>query len=78
MFLMIKIFLKLLFLPFLYIFYFLSGIIPRNKNIIIFGCWEGNQIRGNCLILFNYMIKQNHKFKIFWLTKNKKGFFIDD
>ena len=63
--------LKSFFLPFLYFFYFLSGIIPRNKNIIVFGCWEGNQIRGNSLILFNYILKKNLQFQIFWLTKNK-------
>ncbi len=47
-------------------------LIPRNKNIWIFGAWNGQRFSDNSRYLFEY-VKENHpKVKPIWITRNKK------
>ena len=50
---------------------FLSLIIPRSKNIIVFGSRDGKRFADNSRYLFVYLNKFTNK-KIIWLTKSNK------
>tara|TARA_Y100000590_G_scaffold450526_1_gene590351 strand:+ start:2056 stop:3279 length:1224 start_codon:yes stop_codon:yes gene_type:complete len=52
--------------------HYLTKIIPKQKNLILFGSWEGYQLRGNVKHLFIYMLKNEKRFECIWITKNKK------
>ncbi len=56
----------LLFLP----FWWLQLLVPRKKNIWIFGAWYGNRFSDNSKYLYLY-VKRNHpNIKAVWLTKD--------
>ncbi|WNH13976.1 CDP-glycerol glycerophosphotransferase family protein [Thalassobellus suaedae] len=56
----------LLFLP----FWWLQLLIPRNKNIWVFGAWYGHRFSDNSKYLYLY-IKENHpEIKAIWLTRD--------
>ena len=50
-----------------------AGIIPKKKNLWLFGAWEGQLYADNAKYMFEYvnMIAKG-KIKAVWLTKNKK------
>ena len=51
--------------------YWLSIVIPRNKNIWIFGAWFGQKYADNCKTLFEFVLKNDKQIRAIWLTKNK-------
>lgn len=52
------------------IFYWLACVIPKNKNIWIFGAWFGDKYADNSRYLFEY-INQNHpEIRAVWITDN--------
>jgi CDP-glycerol glycerophosphotransferase (TagB/SpsB family) len=53
-----------------FLFYFTSGLFPRNNKIIIFGCWNGKSFRGNSKYLYLYIRDNYPDVKSVWLTKN--------
>lgn len=55
----------------LHFLYFLSGFYPRNKNIWIFGGWNGKYFRGNSKYLFSYILEKYPDIEIIWLTKDE-------
>jgi CDP-glycerol glycerophosphotransferase (TagB/SpsB family) len=67
---LLKYLFKLLFHPFLFVAYFFSYIVPRNKKIWVFGCWNGKKFADNAKYLFLF---SQHKKNILpnWITKNK-------
>ena len=64
----VKLILGILFLP----FWWLELLIPRNKQIILFGAWSGNKYSDNSKALFEYILKNEPKLKVYWITKDKK------
>ena len=63
----LKYFLYTCFLP----FWWLQTLIPRKKNIWIFGAWNGDRFADNSKYFFNY-VKNNHpEITPIWLTKNR-------
>jgi len=51
--------------------YWLSYIIPKDKNLWIFGAWFGEKYADNSKYLFEYINKNHSEIKAIWLTKNK-------
>ena len=56
-----------LFIP----FWWLQLLIPRNKNLWIFGAWFGEKYSDNAKVLFEYVKTNNPEIKAFWLTSDK-------
>ncbi len=59
-----------LFIP----FWWIQKMIPRNKNIWVFGAWYGEKYADNSKVIFEYIIKNNPEIKVIWLTKNNNVF----
>ena len=56
----------------MFIIYFFSGFVKKNKKKWGFGAWEGKEFRGNTRHLYNY-VRENHKeIEIFWVSKSKR------
>ena len=72
-FFLIKLFFRALIKIPLHIFYLFAFFFPRNFNTWSIGAWEGEQFRGSCKYLYEY-IKNENKIDIFWITKNKNLF----
>ena len=49
-----------------------AGIVPKDKKLILFSAWFGEDYIDNSKYLFEYMLKHNSTYKIFWYTKNKE------
>lgn len=47
-------------------------IVPKNKNIWIFGAWFGDKYADNSKYLFEYMRKNHPEIRIVWLTRNNE------
>jgi CDP-glycerol glycerophosphotransferase (TagB/SpsB family) len=65
---LIKLFIYIINLP----LYFISLLIPKNKNIWIFGAWFGKNCSDNTKYLFEYINKNCPYIKPIWLSKNSK------
>jgi CDP-glycerol glycerophosphotransferase (TagB/SpsB family) len=65
----LNIFISLCLLP----IYWLSYLIPKKKNLIVFGGSRGKHIADNASYLFNYMkqVEKRYHVKVIWLTKDK-------
>ena len=63
----IKLILAFLFLP----FWWLQRLIPRDKNIFVFGSWNGEKYSDNSKALFEYILMNENEIKPYWITKNK-------
>jgi CDP-glycerol glycerophosphotransferase len=57
-----------LFIP----FWWFQLLIPRNKNLWIFGGWFGEKYSDNAKVLFEYVKTNNPEIKALWLTRDKK------
>lgn len=64
---LVKYFGYTLFLP----FWWLQLLIPRNKNIWIFGAWYGKKFSDNSKYLFQYIRDHDPSIQVIWLTRNK-------
>ena len=49
--------------------YWISKLIPKNKNIWIFGAWFGDKYADNSKYLFEYVNKNHPEIRAIWLTK---------
>ncbi len=56
----------ILFLP----FWALQKLIPRKKNVWIFGAWYGTRYSDNSKALYLYVVKNHPNIKAIWLTRN--------
>jgi len=54
------------------ILYLLSLIIPRRKNLWIFGAWFGERYSDNPRALFEYVNNNNPEIEAIWLTRNRE------
>lgn len=55
----------------LHVFYLASGFVPRNRHNWLFGCWNGQQYRGNSKYLFDYVRENYPAINAAWITKNR-------
>jgi len=51
--------------------WWLQILVPRNKNIWVFGVWYGQRYSDNSMYLFEYVTKHDSTIKAIWVTKNK-------
>lgn len=54
--------------------YWLSHIIPKDKNLWVFGAWFGERYADNSKYLFEYVNKNHPEIKVVWLTRNKNTY----
>lgn len=57
---------------FKHIFYFLSMLIPRRKDIWVFGSWDGERFIDNAKYMFLYVANNHKEVTPIWLSKNKE------
>ena len=50
--------------------WWLERLIPRNKNIWIFGAWYGQKYSDNSKWLYEYVLENEREIKAVWITKN--------
>ncbi len=55
-----------------FFFYLISFIVPKKRNLWIFGAWEGMKYSDNSKYLFEYINKHDKKIICIWLAKNKR------
>lgn len=51
----------------------LTGLIPKDKNLILFSAWFGERYADSSMYQFEYMLKHTN-YRLFWYTKNKELF----
>lgn len=51
---------------------FFSVIVPRKKNVWVFGAWRGHRYSDNSRYLYEYVLKNEREIRPIWLTRNKK------
>ncbi len=51
--------------------WWLERIVPRNKNIWVFGAWYGQKYSDNSKWLYEYVLEHNPEIKAIWITKNR-------
>jgi len=51
--------------------YLLSHLVPKDKNLWIFGAWFGEKYADNSKYLFEYVNKNHPEIRAVWLTRNK-------
>ena len=66
-----KICTKLILNILLYPIYLIGLLIPKSKNIWVFGSWFGNSYSDNSKYLFEYITNYEKDIKPIWLTKDK-------
>lgn len=49
------------------------GLIPKDKNLILFNSWFGDKYADNCKYVYEYLLG-NSNYKVYWLTKNIEVF----
>lgn len=62
---------KFLFYIFKVPMFIIVSLIPKQKNIWIFGAWFGKSISDNPKYLYQYLRDNNPEIKPIWITKNK-------
>lgn len=55
-----------LFIP----FWWIQLLIPRKKNVWVFGAWLGQKYADNAKVLFEYVSREKPEIKAIWLTEN--------
>ena len=63
-----KLFFGILFYP----LFIISKIIPKSKNLWIFGAWYGNCYSDNTSYLFEYVNKEKKDVTAVWLTNKSE------
>lgn len=61
---------KYLSLTFFLPLWYLQVIIPRKKNLWVFGAWNGQRFSDNSKYLFNYVDSNQQNIRAVWLTKS--------
>lgn len=55
-------------------YYVISRLIPKDKNLWVFGSWKGKNYSDNSKELFKYVNRINPKIKAVWIAKNDNVF----
>jgi len=59
--------------PFLFIIYFLSGLMPRNPHRWVFGSWSGKRYADNAAALFEYVAaREEGAVKPVWISSDSR------
>jgi len=66
----LKLFFSIFFIP----IWFLQKLIPRNRNLWVFGEWNGLRYGDNAKDLFEYVVKNEDNILAVWLTRNPSIF----
>ncbi|MEH6625337.1 MAG: CDP-glycerol glycerophosphotransferase family protein [Motiliproteus sp.] len=61
---------KLISLTINYLIYLISNLIPKSKNIWVFGAWYGEKYSDNSKAFFEYVNNSNKDEKAIWISKN--------
>ncbi len=68
----LKTLLGVLLRPVLFLLYFLSGFVPRDRNKLVFGSWSGHRYADNTAALFEYMCRAGDpKLRLVWLSQER-------
>lgn len=68
-----KALLGILLRPFLFIVYFLSGFLTRDRNKLVFGSWSGHRYADNTAALFEYMSRDGDpKLSLVWISHDRR------
>lgn len=51
--------------------WWLERLVPRSKNIWVFGAWYGQKFSDNSKWLYEYVLEHNPEIKAVWITKNR-------
>ena len=54
--------------------YYISYLLPKNKNVWIFGSWFGEKYADNSKALFEFVNKHDKEILAVWLTQSKTVF----
>lgn len=54
--------------------YQVAKIVPKQRNLWIFGAWKGEKYSDNSKYLFEYVAKQHPEIEVIWITKNKLAY----
>ena len=54
------------------ILFYISGLVPKNEMLWLFGAWEGKTYSDNSKYMFEYILNNHPEIKAVWLTKSKK------
>lgn len=52
---------------------YVVGVIPKNKNLLLFSAWFGQKYADSTMYQFEYMLN-NTTYNVYWFTKNKDLF----
>ena len=55
------------------IIYLISYLVPKDKNLWVFGAWFGDKYSDNSKYFFEYMNRAHPEIKAVWLTNNDKA-----
>lgn len=50
--------------------WWLERLVPRNKHIWVFGAWYGQKYSDNSKWLYEYVLENEPKIRVIWITKN--------
>lgn len=53
------------------IYFSLTSLIPKKKNLWVFGSWKGRNYSDNSKVLFEYICKNKKHINAVWIAKNK-------
>lgn len=56
------------------IIFLISCLIPKNKNLWIFGAWFGDKYADNSKYLFEYVNKNKPEIRAIWVTRNENTY----
>ncbi len=54
--------------------YQLAKVVPKQKNLWVFGAWKGKKYSDNSKYLFEFVTKNHREIEVIWLTKNKLAY----
>lgn len=61
------------------VFKFLGWVLPKNKKLVVFESFLGKQYSDNPRAIFEYMVKNNPDYSLYWSADKKHvGFFADN
>lgn len=54
------------------IYYSITYLIPKDKDLWVFGSWKGRNYSDNSKVLFEYVCKHKYNVRAVWIAKNEK------
>lgn len=52
------------------LYYIFSVLVPKKKNLWVFGSWKGKNYSDNSKVLFEYVVKNHPDINALWIAKN--------